>query len=49
VTGLNVAASLRNLTITYSNNMVYFNAPLGTVTGMVFNIGGSNILMKAVN
>jgi hypothetical protein len=37
------------LTITYSNNMVYFNAPLGTVTGMVFNIGGSNILMKAVN
>jgi hypothetical protein len=29
--------------------MIYFNAPLGTITGMVFNVGGSNILLKAVN
>jgi hypothetical protein len=37
------------LTIGYSNNMIYFKAPLNTITGMVFNVGGSNIMLKAVN
>jgi hypothetical protein len=47
--GVTTNSFTAQLTITYSNNMIYFNAPLNTITGMVFNIGGSNILMKAVN
>jgi hypothetical protein len=38
-----------NLTIGYSNNMIYFNIPLATCTGIVFNVGGTNILLKQNN
>jgi hypothetical protein len=38
-----------NLTIGYSNNMLYFNIPLATCTGIVFNVGGTNILLKQNN
>jgi hypothetical protein len=38
-----------NLTISYSNDMLYFNIPLATCTGIVWNIGGTNILMKKDN
>ena len=38
-----------NMSIGYSNNMIYFNIPIVSCTGIVFNIGGSNVLMKQVN
>ena len=38
-----------NLTIGYSNNMIYFNIPLSSCTGVVFNVGGTNILLKQNN